>query len=302
MQKLLLMIAACIPLLVSAVETEPLATDTTIILNGKRIEVKESRDRTKVRVYEIKSDDEIVEDELVFEGHYQDGQSYEKRRRTNAITISLPNWNKKFNSHWAGFGMGFANFADGSLHINDIDGVSLRSEKSLEYNLNFLERNFRLSRQYNWALVTGMGIRWNRYRLDENKHFKEENGVTSLHPAPEGITYKASKLNMTSLTIPLFLEWQPAKKGWRDFFVSFGVVGVVKTASSSKVVYRDENGKKRKDKMDSGMNLRPVSMDLMFQMGYDWIGFYMKYMPLTVFEHKKGPKLHPVSIGFHLHI
>lgn len=305
MKKLLLIIAASLPMILPAMEIESFETDTTILINEKRIEIKENGDRMKVRVYEIKEDNEIFEDKLVFEGHYQDGKSYEKRRNANSLTIPLPNWNNSrrgFDGHWAGFGMGFANFADGSLHINDIDGVSLRSERSLEYNLNFLEKSFRLSHRYNWGLVTGMGMRWNRYRLDENKHFEEVDGVTVLLPAPEGITYKASKLNMTSLTIPVLLEWQPSKRGWRDCFVSFGAVGVVKTISSSKIVYRDENGRKRKDKVDRGMNLRPVTMDLLFQVGYDCIGFYMKYAPFTAFEHKKGPKVHPVSIGFHLHI
>ena len=86
--------------------------------------------------------------------------------------------------------------------------------------------------------------------------------MTQLVPAPEGIVYNASKLNITSLTIPVLLEWQSPKHRRKAprFFISGGVVGVVKTISSSKIVYHDADGEKRKKKMDRGMNLRPVTI------------------------------------------
>lgn len=300
MKIILLIVALYIPLGLWATDIEPVLTDTTIVIDGKRIEVREVEDRMKVRVYEIMEEDGEVDDELVFEGHYKDGKSYERRKRS--ISIPLPPWNKDFDGHWDGFGMGFANFADGSFHFNDIDGVSLRSGKSLEYNLNFLEKSFPFSRRSNFAIVTGMGMRWSRYRLDENKHFKEVEGITILHPAPEGIHYTASKLNITSLTIPVLIEWQSRNSHYNDFFISGGIVGVIKTVSSSRVAYKDEAGKKRADKVDGGMNIRPVTMDFLFQAGYGWIGVYAKYSPMGLFEKDKGPKVHPVSIGLQLHL
>lgn len=33
----------------------------------------------KVRVYEVDEDGDSVDDELIFEGHYRDGQNYERR-------------------------------------------------------------------------------------------------------------------------------------------------------------------------------------------------------------------------------
>lgn len=184
-----------------------------------------------------------------------------------------------------------------------MDGVSLRSGNSLEYNLNFMEFSFPFSR-HRWAVVTGAGMRWSRYRLDMNAHFQEVDGVTQLVPAPEGIVYNASKLNITSLTIPVLLEWQSPKHRRKSprFFVSGGVVGVIKTISSSKIVYHDADGEKRKKKMDRGMNLRPVTMDFLFQAGVGCIGFYAKYSPFGLFEKDKGPKVHPVSLGLQLHL
>jgi hypothetical protein len=299
MKKIIFIFTLC--LLVSAANSQ----DTTLVVNGKRIEVKDNDDRLKVRVYEVTDNNETIDDELIFEGHYKDGKSYESRKYISSINIPNPTWKKNtsrkrdFDGHWTGFGMGFANFADkGMERFNDIDGVSLRSGKSLEYNLNLLEKSFLLSPRSNWAIVTGMGIRWSRYSLDGNEYFKEVGGITALQPAPEGMNYRSSKLNITSLTIPVLLEWQNRS----NLFLSAGVVGVVKTASSSKVTYNDASNKKRTDKMDSGMNLRPVTMEFMVQAGYDWIGVYAKYSPMSIFESGKGPKVFPVSIGLQLHI
>lgn len=301
MKKLLLLFAVCFPMGLLALEPVTFAPDTTIRIDGKRIDIVDGEERLKVRVYEKNQNGDFEEDELVFEGHYKDGRSYEKRKYGKSITIPLPSWNNGFDPHWAGVGLGFANFADGDLHVNDVDGVYLNSGKSWELNINFFEHHFRLSRRYGWAVVTGAGIRWDRYRLDGNECFAKEDGRTILRPAPEGIRYSASRLKTTSLTIPLLIEWQNLKRKDSDFFVSAGIVMVVKTASSSKIVYRDENGKKRKDKVGEGLYIRPVNMDLLFQMGYDWIGLFAKYSPFEMFEKDRGPAIHPVSLGLQLH-
>ncbi len=295
MKRLVLLIALCLPVLnLSAAGICSMTNDTIIRLDQKKIEVKDNGDRLKVRVYETCDDGTETDDELVFEGHYRDGQSYERRKHIRTLKIPVPTWDRDFSAHWAGFGMGFNSFTG--------DDLSLRKGKSLEYNVNFMEFSFPFSR-YNWAIVTGAGLRWNRYRLDANAALQEVDGITRLVPAPEGTTYTKSKLNTTSLTIPILLEWQTVKKHDRlRFFLSAGVVGVVKTMSSSKVTYKDDRGKSRTEKVDGGMNLRPVTMDLLFQVGTGCIGAYFKYSPIPSFEKDKGPKINPLSFGLQLHI
>lgn len=295
MKRFLLIVAACFPLMgLMAAGVNPMPADTVIRLDKKRIEVKDNGDRMKVRVYETDSEGDEVDDELVFEGHYRDGQSYERRKHIRTINIPVPTWDRDFSAHWAGFGMGFNSFTG--------DDLPLRKGNSLEYNVNFMEFSLPFSR-YNWAVVTGAGIRWNRYRLDTDAYLMEVDGVTQLVPVSEDMNFKKSKLNTTSITIPVLLEWQTRKVRHRPrFFISGGVVGVVKTMSSSKVTYLNDRGKSKTEKMDGGMNLRPVSMDLLFQAGVGCMGVYFKYSPIESFESGKGPKVNPISFGLHLHI
>ncbi|MFQ9022738.1 MAG: PorT family protein [Parabacteroides merdae] len=209
MKRFLLIAAACFP--PSDCRLQMLNRCRPIRSSGwktKRIVVKDNGERMKVKVYELTEEGDSIDSEMIFEGHYRDGQSYERRKHIKSINIPIPSWDKDFDPHWAGFGMGFANFS-GSDGINDVDGVSLRSGNSLEYNLNFMEFSFPFSR-YRWAVVTGAGMRWSRYRLDMNAHFQEVDGVTQLvfcSRRRQGYN-NASKLNITSLTIPVLLEWQ----------------------------------------------------------------------------------------------
>lgn len=295
MKRFLLIVLACLPFMgLLASEIGPMPADTIIRLDKKSIEVKDNGDRLKVRVYEIDTDGTEIDDELVFEGHYRDGQSYERRKHIRTINIPVPTWDRDFSAHWAGFGMGFNSFTG--------DGLPLRKGNSLEYNVNFMEFSLPFSR-YNWAIVTGAGIRWNRYRLDTDAYLMEVDGVTQLVSVPDDMNFKNSKLNATSITIPVLLEWQTRKVRNRPrFFVSGGVVGVVKTMSSSKVTYLNEKGKSKVEKMDGGMNLRPVTMDLLLQAGVGCMGLYFKYSPIESFESDKGPKVNPFSFGIQIHI
>ena len=300
MKKVLLMATAFFSLTQLAAGITPMTGDTTILLNNKRIDILETEDRLKVKVYELTADGDSVESEKIFEGIYKDGKSYETRRHMKSITIPVPNWNNDYDPHWAGFGVGFANFADASLSINDVDGVMLNSGKSLDYNLNLFEKAYAFS-PYRWAVVTGVGMRWTRYSLDNNQHFMEKDGVTSLFPAPDGVNYISSKLGTTHITIPVLLEWQSPRKNTQLFF-SAGLVGSIKTWSSSKVVYRDSNDDKHKKKLDSGMNIRPFAVDVLLQGGIGSIGVYARYSPMTMFEKGKGPDVHPVSILLQFHL
>lgn len=271
-------------------------TDTTRVFNSdnKRIVVTENdqKERIDVQVYELNNDHDSVFYEKIFEGHYRDGKSSEKRKYMATINIPKPGWNSQcFDPHWTGFGIGFANFSNGG----DSDDIPLKSSKSLEYNLNVFEKAFPISHHYRWAIVTGAGMRWTRYSIKGNRYFEEIDDYTYLVEDPEDRNYKSSKLGITSITIPLLLEWQNPKG---RLFFSGGVVGVVKTWSSSKIKYTEgDSNKKYKEKVDGGMTLRPVTMDLLAQAGTKHWGIYLKYSPVSLFEHKKGPELYPVSIG-----
>ena len=272
--------------------------DTTLIFEAgkKRIMVtdNEQRQRTEVQVYEMKGYRDSTIYEKIFEGHYRDGKSHEQKKYVATVKIPNPRWRSKhFEPHWAGLGTGIAGFSN----EGDAHDIPLKSSGSYEFNVNFCEKAVPISNRYRWAVVTGLGIRWTRYFVKGNRHFVEIDDYTYLESA-EGVRYKKSRLGITHLTLPFLLEWQSPNN---RLFFSVGAVGSVKMASSSRVVYYKERGSKGKEKIDAGMTLRPVSMDVLAQVGFNDCGVYVRYSPISIFEYKKGPELYPLSFGFMLH-
>jgi hypothetical protein len=265
---------------------------------NKRIILTENdhRQRVDIQVYEIGSEQDSVFYEKIFEGHYRDGKSRERRKYAAMIEIPMPGWKSKhFDPHWGGFGVGFAGFAE----RGDAEEIPLRSSRSIEINLNLPEKAIPLSNHYRWAVVTGFGIRWTRYHLKGNRHFEEIDDYTGPVEAAPGRNYRTSKLGITALTVPLLVEWQHPKG---KLFFSTGIAGAVKTWSSSRIEYTEgPGGKKHKEKVDRGMTLRPVTMDILTQAGTRHWGLYLRYSPVSLFESGKGPELYPLSVGFMWH-
>jgi len=286
--------------------------DSTKVFDSgnKRIIVTEipEKQRVDVEVYERQEDGEYQPYEKIFEGHYRDGKSSEQRKYLMSIDIPSPfvnmeikdgTWKfrthgKHDRGHYAGFSIGYAGFID----KGDLGDIPFRTGRSPEINLNFFDQAIALTRNRKWNIVTGLGIRWTRYHLKGDNYFKEINDNTSIIKAPEDWRINKSRLGITTLNVPLLLELNVRKNG---MFLSAGAVCSFKTASSSKIWYVDGRNKNKKEEMDSGMTLRPVTYDLLFQFGTNDFGLFTRYSPISIFERNKGPELYPLTVGLMLY-
>lgn len=279
--------------------------DTTIHFNQKRIHLEDSIGQMKVNIY----DENGNQYNKVYEGIFSDGKSYEKWTVLEVLDIDLPFLNKitrskkkkhKMEAHWAGLGWGFANISDKNFALNNIDGVSLQSESSNEFFWNIAEKILPIYRN-NLGLTTGLGLSWHNYFLDNNSHLLELNGVTNVYLAPAAVNYEFSRLRTFQINVPLMLEFQPNFGTNHKFFVTAGVVGGVTTFSSYKVKYKDANGNNIKFVESKGLNVAPVNLDFMGQIGYGNLSVYAKYSPFSIFQSQKGPDVRAVSVGGLLH-
>ena len=302
MKRKLLLSAFVAFLLCSILKANDFSDDSTKVFDSgnKRIVVIENteKQRVDVEVYELQ-EDEYEPYEKIFEGHYRDGNTSEQRKYLMSIDIPSPITKRKFESqhrfnlphHDGSFSIGFAGFAD----EGDIDDIPFRIGSSPEIGLMLYHKALALSRNNRWGLVTGLGIRWVRYHLKGNHFFEEENDYTDVYLASESLKFKKSKLGITTLNVPLLLEWKTRNNG---LYLSAGAVCSFKTASSSRIYYVDESGRKQKEKVDRGMTLRPVTFDVLVQGGVRDIGIFTRYSPVSIFEKNKGPELYPLTIGF----
>ena len=280
---------------------ETAKSDTTVRYNNKTVHLEDSVGQIKVTVF----DNDSTPYKKVYEGVFSDGKSYEKWTVVEELGIQLPFLNKlggkkkkeyKMEAHWAGIGWGFANISDANYKLNNIDGVSLKSESSNELYFNLFEKILPIYKN-NLGFTTGLGFDWHNYFLDNNTHLLEVNNVTDVYAAPVGVNYEYSRLRTFQLTVPLMLEWQPTFGKNHEVFVTAGVVGGVNTFASYKVKYKDANGNTIKFVESKGLNIAPLTLDFIGQIGYDEWSIYAKYSPFSLFQSGKGPDVRGVSLG-----
>jgi hypothetical protein len=203
MKKIIISTIAFLIGLLHASATNEVLTDTTFSYQNKRVQIEDSVGKIKVKIL----DNENNEYKTVYEGVFSDEKSYEKWTVMEEWGISIPFLNKptkkrhKMEPHWAGFGWGFANFTNANLQLNNIDGVSLKSELSNEFYFNPIEKIVPIIGN-NVGISTGLGFNWRNYHLDNNTHLKEENDVVGVY-TPIGTTYNYSRLRVFSITVPV---------------------------------------------------------------------------------------------------
>jgi hypothetical protein len=298
MKKIIITTIAFLVGLLHASASNEVLTDTTFTYQDKTVQITDSVGKIKVKII----DEDKNEFKTVYEGVFSDEKSFEKWTVMEEWGINLPFLNKpskkkaKMEPHWAGLGWGFANISNANLVLNNIDGISLKSELSNEFYFNPIEKIVPLIGN-NLGITTGFGLNWRNYHLDMNKHLVETNNVVSAQDAPLGVNYDFSRLRVFSLTVPVMLEFQHNIGTKHTFFVSAGVVGGVNTSSSYRVKFTEPDGDKENRVESKGLNVAPITLDYMAQIGYGKWSVYAKYSPFGLFQAQKGPAVQAVSLG-----
>lgn len=297
----------CVALMLSAIFgfnsklTAQEKNDTIVKFNKKTVQIEDSVGQVKVKVFDANGEPYTK----VYEGVFTDGKSYEKWTVSQELGLDIPLIGKMIHpkkkkqsgmeAHWAGIGWGFTNVADKNIRINDVDGVSLDTRNSVEFYLNLIEKIVPVYRNV-FGLTTGFGMGWHTYYLADNAQFVENNGVTSVQPVADK-KFDYSRLRTFQLTVPILLEWQPNFGNNHKFYMAGGLIGSVNTMASFKVKYQNDEGDWVKKVYGKGMNVLPVSADVMLQAGYNSFGVFAKYGLIGLFENGKGPDVRSISIG-----
>lgn len=276
-------------------------SDTSFIYHDKIIDIEDSVDQVKVKVYENSDFKETAPYKQVYEGIYSDEKSYEKWTVKEELNFQIPFFGKKthnhdMEAHWSGIGYGLAGVTDFFLNLTPQASFNQEEIKSREFYLNFTEVILPLFRS-NIGITSGLGFDWRNYYFTDNTHLVETDGIVSTAPAPIGITYKYSRLRTVYFTIPLLLEWQPKFGDTHRSHLAAGVVGGIRTLAASKVKYADANGHNVKIVEGKGMNVAPLTLDYIVKAGIDDFSIYGKYSPFGIFQDGKGPDVRAVSIG-----
>jgi len=209
-------------------------------------------------------------------------------------------WQDKFTGHWAGVDFGFNMFLKENYEGYDYEFMENDIFRSNSTYINLIQQSISLQRYQNTiGLVTGLGMHFQSYRLDDNTTIKRlENDVI----VPEKLYFddnQKSKLSIFSLNIPLLAEFQiPVNHFDNRIYFSGGMYMGVRLTSHTKIKYRKEQ--KEKLKVPDHYSLQDFKYGLMFRTGYRWINVFATYELTPLFKNDKGPHLTPFTFGITL--
>ncbi len=210
-------------------------------------------------------------------------------------------WEDEFSGHWAGFDAGLNTLFQRNYEGYDRPFMDNSLLQSWSFYLNPVQQSIGLQNYQNTiGLVTGIGIWFQNYRLDQNTTFeKSVNGEI----IPRTLFFEEnqrSKFSMVHLVLPLLAEFQfPVNHYNNRIFVSAGVTGAYRLGSSTKIVYKLDQ-KREKLKTPGDFSLHRFRYNLMFRAGYRNYSVFAHYDLQPLFKKTMGPEVVPFSFGITL--
>ncbi|MCK5846044.1 MAG: DUF2807 domain-containing protein [Bacteroidales bacterium] len=207
----------------------------------------------------------------------------------------------KFKGNWAGVELGVNGYLTPSQSIDMPTGyefMELKYEKSTNFNINFFQQSFGIIGN-KFGFVTGLGLRWNNYRFDNNIILDADSSVFYGYQDPRTErAYEKSKLTAWYLTMPILFEFQTNRHhNTNSFHLTAGVIGGIRMGSHSKQVYRVNGSGKHKPKVYDDFHLQPFILDATVRIGWGPLNIYGTYSITEMFRNDSGPELYPFSIG-----
>ena len=276
--------------------------DTTVIFNQKEILIKDSSEIVSVTVYENGN-----KYNKYYESRHIDGKKQTSWELSESVSFPFSDLisgkkkdkRKRFDPHWSGIGFGFCNaMGRGMKFLDSPTGISLDFSGSFEIFWNFVTIFTPIHRD-NWGFITGIGLDWRNYVMNDNRYFTKQNGQIKIVPCPEGTHLDFSRLKTVDLTIPLLIEWQTRTFLHGPLFFSLGPVIGIKTYSSMKT--KSTVGNEKVQHFNKNIKVNPINLDIMAQGGYGTFGFYVKLSPFNIMQQSHAPEMRSFSAGVMLH-
>lgn len=206
-------------------------------------------------------------------------------------------------THFAGIDVGVCSLLNeqNSTRLDtSAEWLSLNLNRSLSWRINLFEQKFRFYRDY-IGLLTGLGLVYNSFGLRNNVdlNYADSIGTFATTIAPEIRDYTKNKLRITSIQIPLMLEFNTGSNANKHAHLALGVQAGWTINSIHKQKWENESGdftSRRKD----NFNINPLSFDLAARVGFNKFSVFMNYSLQPLFEKNLGSNVFPLVVGLQL--
>jgi len=196
-------------------------------------------------------------------------------------------------SHWAGVRIGVNGYLhnDGLFIPSSHDFLELDYGRSISWDLNLFEKDFRLYKQH-VELVTGLGMHFASYEFKTKYQTLSNTDPLSTTVDSTRILNK-NRLKATYLTAPLMLGFSTHKDEDKAFRLAMGGQVSWRIGSKLKQQY-NQGGQTYKPKVKSDYDLNPFLFHAVASVGYGPINIYANYGLNSLFEPNKTLNVAPL--------
>lgn len=215
--------------------------------------------------------------------------STQERPRNRSLTLIPLKTSSRFGIHTGGLSLGLVNA------LGQPAGFGLQWEKSFE--ISWLEILGVYYRTRFVDISLGVGYTWRNFRTTgQNSLILDNDGNISTIPYPSGVQPKFSSLKTEAVNFPLLFHIYPNRR----LCLTLGPVLNLRTYSSILTKYNaftDNDCIEMETKVNRGINVRKVSMDLYCSLVYSDFGLYARYSPQSLLKSPFTPSFQPLSVG-----
>ena len=293
MRKLLLLTVLTVCMTVQAYELG----DTLVIKDARKVTIVTNDSLQKIKVVGMKDNEDYVYENSI---QLVDSNYVGEQRTTyrDLDALGFPVSKRDTTNHRHGI------FVEGVMHfwLGFNAGISpdcsFSTFRSVEAAWNILQFEIepsyrRIMRRYEF----GLALQARNYRFDTpGMLMKDAAGNVFLGDFPVGTEDRKSDVYIFSLTVPLqYSQRLGHRSPWRiklGVLLNFNCYGTLRNSYTM----GDYDYEETLHKID----YRPFTVDLMGIIRYKWLGFYVKYSPMSVFKKGRGPEFRSLSFGLYL--
>lgn len=206
---------------------------------------------------------------------------------------------KTFKGYYTGVSPGVNWYVKPSFSTSFSDAEEfLRQDfgKSLSFGINLFHYDIGLQKnKNNLGMILGAGWSVHNYRFNHDMQLiKDDNNHTTGLIRDE--KFSKNKLTISYINIPLLLEYQFPSRSCNRWMVDVGGYCGFRIGSHTKMVY-SESGKKHKEKKRPDLNINPIQLGGIVQVGTKNVKFFATYGFTPLFDKNKAPEVNPIQVG-----
>ena len=194
---------------------------------------------------------------------------------------------RRMRTHYPTFYMGYSRLGNSSFSSEFATGIGQKQGRSWDWGIYTEGKSIPFNKRGTIGFSYALGIGRSSYKLTGGDYFYNDNGITRFGNKPgDENAYDETWFRYWGLRLPINLEFQQyiSKK---PLFFTFGPE--LELRFSPKSLGRID-GKNKKQKITGDLDLNPLNINLMAQVGYGNIGFMAKLSLIDLFQNPMRPE------------